>query len=85
MLNVQTVENCLWGRRSLISERRVARIEIGFQNDDFTWNKVTVLAEERLALAVYRDESFIHLWRFWPQGRLTLLFALAAGVMFHRR
>ncbi|MBY5976723.1 phage major capsid protein [Phaeobacter italicus] len=37
-----------------------ARIETGFQNDDFTRNKVTVLAEERLALAVYRPESFIY-------------------------
>jgi HK97 family phage major capsid protein len=37
-----------------------SRIEVGFQNDDFVRNKVTVLAEERLALAVFRPESFIY-------------------------
>ena len=37
-----------------------SRIEIGFQNDDFVRNKVTILAEERLALAVYRPEAFIY-------------------------
>ena len=37
-----------------------SRIETGFQNDDFTRNKVTILAEERLALAVYRPEAFIY-------------------------
>ncbi|MHB2265029.1 phage major capsid protein [Aliihoeflea sp. PC F10.4] len=36
-----------------------SRIEVGFQNDDFVRNKVTVLAEERLALAVFRPEAFI--------------------------
>lgn len=43
-----------------IFDQWTSRIETGFQNDDFTRNKVTVLAEERLALAVYRDESFIY-------------------------
>jgi HK97 family phage major capsid protein len=37
-----------------------SRVEVGFQNDDFVKNKVTILAEERLALAVYRPESFIY-------------------------
>lgn len=37
-----------------------SRVEVGYQNDDFTRNKVTFLAEERLALAVYRPESFIY-------------------------
>ncbi|MER5171595.1 phage major capsid protein [Thioclava kandeliae] len=43
-----------------IFDQWAARIETGFQNDDFTRNKVTVLGEERLALAVYRPESFIY-------------------------
>ena len=37
-----------------------ARVETGFVNDDFTKNLVTILAEERLALAVYRPEAFIY-------------------------
>ncbi|EJF91676.1 phage major capsid protein [Bartonella tamiae] len=37
-----------------------SRIEVGFQNDDFTRNKVTILGEERLALAVYRPEAFVY-------------------------
>lgn len=37
-----------------------SRIEAGFENDDFTKNLLTLLAEERIALAVYRPESFIY-------------------------
>lgn len=37
-----------------------SRIEASFQNDDFTRNRITFLAEERLALAVYRPEAFIY-------------------------
>ncbi|MCM5556289.1 phage major capsid protein [Pleomorphomonas sp. JP5] len=37
-----------------------AAIEAGFENDDFTRNKITILAEERLALAMYRPEAFIY-------------------------
>ncbi|WQZ00662.1 major capsid protein [Xanthomonas phage NP1] len=36
-----------------------ARVEIGYVNDDFQRNMVTVLAEERLALVVYRPEALI--------------------------
>lgn len=37
-----------------------SRIEVGFENDDFTKNLVTILAEERIAFAVYRPEAFVY-------------------------
>lgn len=40
-------------------DRWDARVETGYVNDDFIRNLVTILAEERLALAVYRPEAFI--------------------------
>ncbi len=40
-------------------DRWESRVEVGFENDDFTRNRVTILAEERGALAAYRPESFI--------------------------
>ncbi|WP_244496312.1 phage major capsid protein [Aureimonas ureilytica] len=42
-------------------DRWLARVEIATENeDDFVKNLVTILCEERLALAVYRPEAFIY-------------------------
>lgn len=43
-----------------IFDRWDARVEMGYVNDDFTKNLVTLLGEERLALAVYRPEAFVY-------------------------
>lgn len=43
-----------------VFDRWDARIEVGYEGQDFIMNLVTVLAEERLALAVYRPEAFIY-------------------------
>ena len=43
-----------------IFDRWASRVEVATENeDDFVKNLVTILCEERLALAVYRPESFI--------------------------
>lgn len=39
-------------------EREGASVQVGFQNDDFTKNLVTILAEMRAALAIYADGAF---------------------------
>lgn len=42
-------------------DRWLARVEVSTENeDDFVRNRVTILAEERLALAVYRPEAFVY-------------------------
>ncbi|WP_312530724.1 phage major capsid protein [Paracoccus sp. (in: a-proteobacteria)] len=40
-------------------DRWEARVEAAYVEDDFTKNLITILAEERLALAVYRPEAFV--------------------------
>lgn len=58
-----TVDKFLTGafrQGAQLFDRWLARVEVATENeDDFVKNLVTVLAEERLALAVYRPESFI--------------------------
>lgn len=59
-----TVDKALVGAFKLgaqIFDRWQARVEVATENeDDFIKNLVTILAEERLALAVYRPEAFIY-------------------------
>ncbi len=44
-----------------VFDRWQARVEIATENeDDFIKNMVTILAEERLALAVYRPQAFVY-------------------------
>ncbi|MBD3818396.1 MAG: phage major capsid protein [Brevundimonas diminuta] len=43
-----------------VFDRWDARVETGYVDKDFILNLVTILAEERLALAVYRPEAFIY-------------------------
>lgn len=43
-----------------IFDRWETAIETGYENDDFTKNLVTILAEKRLALATYRTGAFIY-------------------------
>lgn len=58
-----TIDKFLVGAFKLgaqLFDRWDAGVETGYVNDDFIKNLVTVLAEERLALAVYRPEAFIY-------------------------
>jgi HK97 family phage major capsid protein len=41
-------------------DRWQPRVEVGYVNDDFTRNLVTILAEERLALAVKQGDALIY-------------------------
>lgn len=58
-----TVDKFLTGAFRLgaqVFDRWDARIEAAYVDDDFIKNLITILAEERLALAVYRPEAFIY-------------------------
>lgn len=58
-----TVDKVLVGafrRGAQLFDQWDARVELGFVNDDFTKNLVTLLGEERLALAVKIPEAFIY-------------------------
>lgn len=42
-----------------IYDRQETTVEMGYENDDFTRNLVTILAEKRLAVAVKRPEAIV--------------------------
>lgn len=44
----------------VLYDRWTARIEVGYENDDFTKNLVTILAEERIGLAVKRGGALVY-------------------------
>lgn len=49
-----------FGTGAQIFDRWATTIETGYENDDFTKNLVTILAEKRVALATYRPGAFIY-------------------------
>lgn len=57
-----TVDKFLVGsfQSQTIYDRWTARVEVGFENDDFTRNLVTILGEERIGLATKRPEALIY-------------------------
>ncbi|TMJ19552.1 MAG: phage major capsid protein [Alphaproteobacteria bacterium] len=57
-----TVDKFLVGafKAQTLYDRWSARVEVGFVNDDFTKNLVTVLGEERIGFAAKRPEALIY-------------------------
>lgn len=49
-----------FGTAAQIFDRWTTIIETGYENDDFTKNLVTILAEKRVALVTYRPGAFIY-------------------------
>lgn len=49
-----------FGMGAQLFDRQESAVFVGFENDDFTRNLLTILAEQRLALALYRPEAFIY-------------------------
>ncbi|WP_370930989.1 phage major capsid protein [Bartonella sp. DGB1] len=45
---------------AMLFDNWTTRLQLGFENDDFTRNQVTLLAERRIALAVMRPASFVY-------------------------
>ena len=41
-------------------DRWAPRVEVGFENDDFTKNLITIRAENRLALAVKNGDALVY-------------------------
>lgn len=58
-----TVDKFLTGAfasQAQIFDREETRVEVGYENDDFTNGLVTLLGDERLGLAIYRPEAFVY-------------------------
>jgi len=47
------------GRMAAVFDRMAATVTAGWQNDQFVRNMITLLAEERLAFAVFRPAAFV--------------------------
>jgi HK97 family phage major capsid protein len=48
-----------FGTAATLYDRMQTTVEAGYVNDDFTKNLITLLGEERVALAVKRPEALI--------------------------
>lgn len=48
------------GRMAAVRDRMAAKVDIGYVDKQFTQNRKTLRAEERLAFAVYRPAAFVH-------------------------
>ncbi len=48
-----------FGMAAQLWDREDASVQVGYENDDFTRNLVTMLAEERIALTVFRPAGLI--------------------------
>lgn len=59
--NSMTVNNFMVGdfKQAQLFNRWAANVEVGYENDDFTRNLVTILAEERLALGVFDTRALV--------------------------
>lgn len=58
----QAVDTFLSGAFNMgaqIFDREQTRVEVGYENDDFTKGLVTIVGDERVVLAIYRPEAFI--------------------------
>jgi hypothetical protein len=54
---------CALRQAVVLFDRQAASVEMGYVNDDFVRNRITIRAEERLALSVDRPQGVA--WGTW--------------------
>jgi HK97 family phage major capsid protein len=56
-----------FGTAAMLFRKGGVRVELANQNeDDFNYNRITIRAEERIGLAVYRPDAFVSVGMFAP-------------------